>query len=1059
MSHEPVDTKGMLGWMANNPVASNLLMFLLVVGGILFVDKVKWEVFPQFELEMVLINIPYPGASPSEVEQGVILAVEEAVREVDGILELRSTASEGSGVVVVELMAGINTSRALNDIKSAVDRIVTLPEDIERPVISLASNRGRVISLVVYGQRSERELRDLAQNIRDDLLEEPNITLAELAAVRPLEVTINVPRSKLREYGLTVEGIARRIREASIEVPSGGIKTAGGEILVRTTERKSMGSEFGDIVLLSQPDGTIVKVGDVATVNDGFKETDQSAFFNGQPAAMVQISSVGDQKPMVVAKAVKNYIKDKAGLLPPGIQLATWADSSRRLEERTELLLNNGKLGLFLVLLSLGLFLNRKLAFWVTLGIPISFLGSVIFLPFVDVSLNMISLFAYIITLGIVVDDAIVVGEAIHKNREDGMSPLQAAIKGAREVAQPVIFAVLTTVIAFTPMLFVPGASGKFFRVIPWVVIIVLLLSLVESLLILPSHLAHSTPLKKTGILAGLDRFQQRFADGLDRFIQTKYAPAIKRWLTYRYATIAFCIMLFFGAIGLVAGERVEFTFLPRVESDRVVAKVRMPFGTDVAETERVVKHMLKSAEEVLGESGETDITQGIFTEIGSTGGGFGSPRGRRGSVASHIGQVSIYLVRSDLRKTTARGFSKKWRKKIGSVAGVESLDFRSSTGHGSAKAVDIRVSHADMHILEKAAEALAEKIETIEGTRDVDDGFYPGKEQLDLQLKPEGRSMGLTEMSLARQLRSVFFGAEALRQQRGRDEVRVYVRLPREERRSEYDIEEIMLRTPNGGEFPLASAANIGRGRAYTSISRVDSRRVVTVSADVIQGVGNAQKIVRKITQDFMPELKKQFPGLTYSLGSEQSNQKRTLRSLADGGIMAMFAMFALLSVAFKSYTRPIIIMLAIPFGLVGAIVGHVVMGYNLSLISMMGIVALSGVVVNDSLILIVAIDRARESGLSAYEAVIAGGIRRFRPILLTSVTTCFGLLPMILESSVQAKFLVPMAISLGFGVLFATVITLILVPAVYLVLDDIGLSLKSLFGVSTENKGNMTT
>ena len=1050
---EKVDTKGVLGWMANNSVATNLLMFSLLIGGMLFIDRVKWEVFPQFELEMVLINVPYPGASPSEVEQGVVLAVEEAVREVDGVQELRSTAAEGNAVIVVELMTGTDTGRALNDVKSAVDRIATLPEDIERPIISLASNRTHVISLVVYGERSERELRDLAQNLRDGLLDEDGITIAELAAVRPLEVTISVTRDKLREYKLTVNDIARRIREASIELPSGGIKTSGGEILVRTTERRVLGSEFEEIAILSRADGTIVRLRDLATVVDGFKETDQSAAFNGQPAAMIQVSSVGDQKPMEVAAAVKAFIETKQKVLPPGIHLATWADSSRRLEERADLLMRNARLGLILVLFSLGLFLNRKLAFWVTLGIPISFLGSIIFLPSVDVSLNMISLFAYIVTLGIVVDDAIVVGEAIHKNREDGMKPLKAAVEGAREVAQPVIFAVLTTVIAFMPMLFVPGASGKFFRVIPWVVIAVLLLSLVESLLILPAHLAHSKPLSKTGIFAGLDRMQSRFADGLDRFVLNHYKPAIERWLKTRYTTIAVCVAMLLAALGLVAGERVEFTFLPKVESDRVVATVNMPFGTAVADTAQVVEHMLQSAKEVLAETGEENITLGTFSEIGSTGGGFSAPRGNRSSTASHVGQVSIYLVRSDDRKISARELSKRWRERVGDVAGVESMRYRSSTGHGSRSPIDIRLSHPDMETLESAAGVLADEIAKIAGTRDVDDGFYPGKEQLNLKLKPEARSVGLTEISMARQLRSSLFGAEAIRQQRGRDELRVYVRLPRSERQSEYDIEELMLRTPQGGEIPLSSAAAVDRGRSYTSISRVDGRRVVTVSADVIQGVGNATKIVRETLENILPKVKNQFPGVTYALGSEQSDQKRTLDALADGFVMALFAMFALLAVAFRSYSRPFIIMTAIPFGLVGAIVGHVLLGFNLSLMSMMGIVALSGVVVNDSLILIVAIDRSRDSGMSAHAAAVAGGIRRFRPILLTSVTTCFGLMPMMLETSVQARFLIPMAISLGFGVLFATIIILILVPAIYLVLDDIGNSVRSLIN-GTQNE-----
>ena len=1051
--------RGPIAWMARNSVAANLLMLALMIGGVFFIGKTKQEVFPQFELDLVLISVPYPSASPEEVEQGVVLAIEEAVRGVDGVKELRSTAGEGVGSVSVELLTGVDAKNTLADIKSAVDRIVTFPQDVERPVVRLAANRSQVISVIVSGEKSERALRDLAVMIRDDLLSKDEITVAELSAVKPLEVSINISRDNLKRYDLTLQDVAQRIRQASIDLPSGGVKTSNGEILLRTTERRTFASEFGDIVLKAKPDGTQLKVSDVALVVDGFADNaESSATLNGQPAAIVEVYRIGDETPVEIAEAVNQYVSKMQDVVPPGVFLQTWGDRSELLEDRKDLLVRNAQLGLLLVLLSLGLFLNRKLAFWVTLGIPISFLGAFLLLPTLDVSINMISLFAFIVTLGIVVDDAIIIGEGIYTKRQQGLGPIDAAVQGAKELGTPVIFAILTNMIAFAPLLFVPGASGKFFRVIPLVVIVVLILSLVESLLILPAHLAHIDDSKPArGVFGWIDQRQKRFAVGLEAFVERSYQPFVRRLLKHRYLTLITSVGFLIITIGVIAGGVIKFTFLPKIESDRISASLELPYGANVEQTNSLVERLNNEAKAIIAEYDEASankanpgqtVSRGVFAVSGGRGGGFGSPRGSRTSSGSHLGQVTVLLVPSGERNFTAKQFTDKWRERVGQLPGIESLRFRFSTGAGGGgDAISFRLVHRNIDVLERAASELATVLNGFDGVIDINDGFADGKEQLDLKLKPEARALGLTETSMARQLRSSFFGAQAIRQQRGRDEVRVYVRLPKEERRSEYDIDNIYLRTPSGGEIPLVEAANVSRGRSYTSISRVNGRRTMTISADVIAGKANANVVTRELVRDTMPSLMLKYPGLSWERGGQQRSQSDTNESLGSGFLMAMAVIYALLAIVFKSYLQPMVVMSAIPFGIVGAIGGHLLMGFDLSMISMMGIVALSGIVVNDSLILVVEIQKHTDAGESDFEAAVKAGMRRFRPILLTSLTTFVGLMPMILETSVQARFLVPMAISLGFGVLFATLITLVFIPASHLALRDIANLVRGLF------------
>ncbi|NRA32054.1 MAG: efflux RND transporter permease subunit [Polyangiaceae bacterium] len=1034
--------------MTRNAVASNLLMVMLLVGGLMIAPQIKQEVFPTFEMELVLVQTAYPGASPAEVEQGVVLSVEEAVRAVDGVKDIRSTASQGSAVIAVELLTGTDTNRALADVKSAVDRVTSFPDNVERPVISLATNRKQVISLVVHGDQSETTLRALSEEIRQELILEDEITVVDLSAVRAPEISIDVPKETLRRYGLTLGGIAEKIRQTSVEVPGGGIKTTAGEVLVRTTERRSTGSEFRDIIVLSEADGTEVRLADIADIRDGFADTDQAAHYNGERAAVVKVFRVGDQTPIEVAAAVHRYIKKKQPTLPPSLTLSTWGDSSEMYRGRRDLMIRNGLMGLLLVIVILGLFLDIRLAFWVTLGIPVSFVGALLFLPSANASINMISMFAFIITLGMVVDDAIVIGEAIHQKRTQGLPSLQASIEGVHSVSTPVIFAVSTTIIAFVPLLFVPGPGGNFFRLIPIVVISVMCISLVESLLILPAHLAHIST--EPGRFFGLiHRQQQKVSRMVEALIHRVYSPVLAAAIRGRYLTCAICLAVLIASLGLVAGGRLQFTFLPKVDGDVVIANLRYPFGTANVETQAATQRLVRSAQEVLEDMGEEqELSRGIFSQIGATGTmGHGARPGNYNR-GSHLSEVAISLVPLTHRNFSSQEFAQRWREKMGEVAGIESLSFGFSTGPNAGSPIDIELTHHNLDALRAASAELAAALRGFDGVIDIDDGYSAGKAQLDFKVRPEVQALGVTARSLATQVRSAFFGAEAARQQRGRDEVRAYVRLPESERRSEHDIETLMIRTPRGGEIPLASAAEVSRRRSHSEIKRRAGQRRLNVRADVEATVTNATLVSERLRDNSLPDLASRYPGLGYSLQGEQREQARTLGSLKRGFGISMLAIFALLAIVFRSYVQPLIIMAVIPFGLIGAIWGHVFMGYDLSMISMMGMVALSGVVINDSLILIVAVNEARAEGKNVGDALVIGGVQRFRPILLTSLTTFFGLMPMITETSTQARFIIPMAVSLGFGVLLATTLMLLLVPAIYHIVEDIQNSASRLVG-----------
>jgi multidrug efflux pump subunit AcrB len=1030
--------KSAMAWMARHHVAANLLMLVFVAGGLIKGLGVKQEVFPEISLDRIRVEVAYPGASPEEIEEGVLLKIEENLSGIDGIDEIRSSASEGLGLVTAELYGGVDADRVLNEVKSEVDRIITFPEEAEKPVITKMLNLAEVVSLVLWGEVSERTLREQAERMREALLDFPEITQLELHGLRDYEMAIEIREEALRRYGLTLDQVAAAVRAASLDLPGGKLRTQGGEILLRTKEKKYLARDYADIRLMALADGGILRLGEVAEIREGFAETDVAARYNGKPAAMIKVFRTGDQKPLEIARRVLDYAAEENRLLPQGLRVEAWNDTSELFESRMDLLFRNAKLGLVLVLCVLGIFLHFRLAFWVMLGIPVSFLGGLFVMPFFDTSINMVSLFAFILVLGIVVDNAIVVGENVYEKRQQGMDRLTAAIEGVQEMGLPVTFSVLTTVAAFLPLAFIAGTMGKFMRDVPIVVIAILLVSLVESLFVLPAHLASIRKTTTSGKMAGL---WGKFSGALEGFSSGPFSRVLAFAMKNRYLTAASGVAALLITLGLVGGGIVKFQFMPEVEGDQVRVSLRMPPGTAVEETRVLVDRLMALGMETVAaveaEEGESSLMRSLYAQVGASMAAMGP--GNDGQVQSggHIGEVVLSLVPAERRAVSSEKVRDLWRQRVDEIPGVESLTFQTNLIRMGAQ-IDVEATHGDFAVLEKVAEDLKTAIGAYPGVRDVEDSLVAGARELKLRLKDSGRTLGFTETDLARQVRAAFYGAEALRLQIGRNEVKVMVRYPEDERRLLRNLEDFRVRTAEGLSLPLSMAADIEESQGYSLIARNRQKRVAHVTASVDSGKANAGEILEALKADIFPALLADHPGLGLSFGGEDKEKRKVGESMKEGFLLALVAIYVLLAVPLNSYGQPLLIMVSIPFGVVGAIWGHLLMGYPLTMLSMFGIVALSGVVVNNALLLMDRINVNRAKGLDAEASVLEAGERRLRPILLTSLTTFCGLMPMILETSMQARFLIPMAISLGFGILFTTLIILVQVPALYLILED---------------------
>ena len=1061
--------KGLVSWFAQNGVVANLLMIMIVAMGLMTIPKLKKEVFPEFSIGIITVSVSYRGAAPEEVEEAVCIRVEEAIQGLDGIKTIRSTANEGIGIVTIEVETGYDERELLDDIKARVDAIDTFPEETERPVIQEATNRFQVINVSISGETEELSLKRLGEQVRDELSFLPEVSQVELKNARPYEISIEISEEALRRHELTFDEVARAIRRTSLDLPGGSVKTESSEILLRTKGQAYRGVEFEKLTLLTRPDGSRLHLGDVALVVDGFEDSDKFAWFDGKPAVMVQVYRVGQQSALEVARAVNEYVAKAQRRMPEGISIVTWADASRILESRMDLLIKNGLSGLALVFIVLALFLRLRLAFWVTIGIPIAFLGAIALMPVFDVSISMISLFSFILVLGIVVDDAIVVGESVFARQEATKAGLRAAIEGAQQVTVPVIFGVLTTVVAFSPMLFVPGAVGQIWRVIPLIVIPALMFSLIESKLVLPYHLSHYHPRPRAynpNIVSRVwNGFFGLFSGGLDQFIQKVYRPLLQFALEWRYLTVAVALMTLLFTAGLVRGGLIEFIYFPQVEADNVVADLTMPQETPAGVTARAIRRIEESVfkldKEIKAKTGHS-LFRHVSTSVGEQPFRAQAQRTMGSNLASYsnpyMAEVNIELIPSEERTMTSTEIANRWRELTGPILGAVELTFTSDL-IGGGKSIDIQLSGPNMRQLREAVLQTKETLSQYPGVIDISDSFRGGKPELKLAITSKAESLGVSIQDLGRQVRQGFFGEEAQRIQRGRDDVRVMVRYPVEQRRSVETLERMRVRTLDGSEVPFSTVATAQMGRGFASIARVNRQRTINVSAEVDESVTNANQVLGDMEVRFFPELLARIPGITFVLEGEQQDQQETLEGLTEGFIVAMFVIYTMMAIPFKSYVQPLIVISAVPFGIVGAIWGHVIMGLSMSILSMCGVVALAGVVVNDSLVLVSFINDHRRQAVPLTKAVHQAGLVRFRPILLTSLTTAAGITPLMMEKSVQAQFLIPMAVSLAFGVLFATLITLGLVPALYLILEDFKRISFWALGVTPELRGTSTT
>ena len=1037
-------------WFVNNKVVSNLLMVLILVTGATTIPSLKMEVFPEIELNIINVTAVYPGATPSDVEQAICIKIEERLQGLDGVKKITSTASESVGSVNIEVISGEDINDMLDRIKAEVDAIDSFPESIEKPTCRKFQGSNPVISVAVHGNLADNVLNELTENIKDEIDALPDVTFTSIVADLESELVIDIKESSLRKYSLTFQQISRAVQDWSLNMPSGSIETNEGEILIRSNSQGYSIFDFSQIPIITENNGSIVFLGDISNIRDTFSDKFELDFlFNGENANLITVFRVGNQNALDVSKAVKDYVINKNNELPPKVKLTAWDDEARILSGRIETIVRNARQGLVLVIFVLALFLKPKLAFWVSLGIPISFMGGFWLFAPLDLSINMLSLFTFILVLGIVVDDAIVVGENIALFKERGMDPNEAAVKGALQVATPVFFAVLTTMTTFAPMLSVEGEIGAIWRIFPLVVISVLIWSLIESLTILPAHLAHSSDEESKNyfllnISKNWQKIQNKIVKGLLYVTHSLYKPLLIKAIDRPFSALSIAGGIFILTVGILASGFLKFTFFPAVEDDLAIATIEYPSGTPL-EVTREGYDKLEEAATVLESQllaqfpGEKIIrnrlsTIGYLPMLTKTSRGPGNLDAN--FAGSNMAEVALELAPSETRTISTEEVVRMWRKIMPNLPGVKELSFKSDL-FSAGDPINIQLSSRYIDDLISAKNELKSSLVRFPGVFDVSDTYNVGKEEISINLTPAAKNYGVSMMMVAAQVRQAFYGLEVQTVQRGRNELKVILRYPKETRSSISNLENMMILTPEGSTIPVRQIAELSLGEGLSSIERKDRKRSINVTGDVDLTIANANEVIASLTSSVLPKILKKYDSISFSLEGEQQEQGENLKSLGKNFILAMIVVYMLLAIPFKSYFQPLVVMSSIPFGVTGAVIGHLILGMNLSVLSMMGIVALTGVVVNDSLVMVDFINRYRKEGNNIKEAVLEAGPRRFRPIFLTSLTTFVGLVPLILEQSTQAKFMIPMAVSLSFGVLFATAITLLLVPVSYLTLE----------------------
>jgi multidrug efflux pump subunit AcrB len=1037
MNLRPAESRGLINWFICNPVAANLLMVVLLVGGALSAFSLQRQVFPTISPGTVTVTVAFPGATPAEVEDGITRRVEEAVLGIDGVKHVNSTASENIGRITVETGDFADLQLVKDDIEAAVDGLSDFPpENAEKAVVVVPKPTGNVVTLAIVGDIGPKALRSAAEAIERDLLTQSGISLVTLEGARELEISIEVSEATLRRYDLTFADVASAVRQSSIDLAGGSILSDSGEILLRTNQKRQSGDEFRSVVVRTLPDGSVVTLDDIALVRDAFVRAELKNVYNGRPAVFVKVARAEAQDLLTVKAAVDDFLQGYQ--LPAGVELIELDDDTQLLRERVNLLLRNGAFGFALVFLFLVLMLDLRLAVWVSAGIATAFMGGFMIFGLLGVTISMISLFGMIMVLGLVVDDAIVIGENIDAERESGTPGDLAANRGARRMLAPVVVGVLTTIAAFAPLLVAGGTFGDVMSAVPLVVISVLCVSLLEAFCILPAHLSHGQSWSR----GPLKRLQTHIGGGVAWLRDCIIRPGVTFAATWRYATVGIAVAFFIICIGLLQSGQVRFVFFPSIEGNRLSASLTMPEGTPFERTDIAIRRMTDAAYKVATivreETGET-----LFVSVTSTSGGSASSNNGPGSQSTfsgeeNIGQVRIQLTPYGPRVMPAAEVERRWRNEIGSIEGAERVNFSSSLVHFGSD-IEIELAHENEQKLVAAITEMKQRLAMVDGVNQIEDGFDLGKRQLVFELTPAGRAAGLREADIAIQVRRGFFGEEVQRIQRGREEIRVYVRYPESTRANLDALDNFRVQLPDGGSAPLLTVASVEESRSYSSIERIDGRRVVTVSAEVDEAVSTPNLANEAILTSVMPALEQSYPGLRWVSAGAAREQNENLATLGSAFIVVVLIIYALIATQLRSYIQPVAILVAIPLGVAGAVLGHFVLGFALSFVSIFGIVALAGVAVNASVVMVDLYNEYRAAGSSPIEAAADCAARRFRPVLLTTLTTALGLAPLLLEKSLQAQFLIPMAVSLGFGIVVSAFMVVFVTPSVAVIVDDL--------------------
>ncbi|MCH9691422.1 MAG: efflux RND transporter permease subunit [Gammaproteobacteria bacterium] len=1023
--------QGIIEWFVRNSRAANLLMIMIVIGGIFGLSHIGREVFPSINPGIVRVDISYPSAGPAEVEQQVTVRVEEAIAEVKGIKEINSYSRRSHSVVIIEAVDGYDELRMLNDIKAEIDSISTFPGDIERPVIALQEWETQMMMIALAGLVTPRQLKETAMDLSDQLTLLPGVRRVDIWGDRADEVSIEVPELNLRRHNLSFDAVVAAVRRSSLDLPAGMVRSERGDIQVQTRGQAYTAADFAKIPLLSRSDGTQLLLGDVAKIHDGFEEEGSIIRFNGKPGMNLRILQGQPLDVVDTAEAIKSFMAETREQLPPGMEFEIWFDFSDTYASRMDLLISNALGGLVLVFVLLMLFLRPLLAVWVTIGIGVAFMGAFWLLPVAGVSLNMLSLFAFLLILGIVVDDAIIVGEAVHAAHDRGKTGLAAAEEGVKQVSAPVLFAVISTMIFFVPMLFLPGNTAQMVLSLPIVVLLCLAFSLVESLLILPAHLVHMKPEKTATSKFGmqLQKLRGKFAGGMQKAGDQYYSPLLQKTLNNSRSTVMVFVMALGLSFALYKSGYVGSAFAPGISSDLLELEITIATGESFEETQRVMQQIERAGQK-LAEDSEM-LTQ-------NNGASF-----LKNIMAFSWGnnvQVLLQLVDGEERDVSSQTLALRWREYIGELpASVEEIDIHHTLNNGNqGMELNLSTASGDINELRAAADAVKAQLDSYAGVYDVRDNLISARQDIEILLKPHATNMGISLEEVARQVRQGFYGEEVQRIPRGREDVRVMVRYPKEERASEEQINRIRIRTSKG-EVPFSAVAEAIYVPGYTTIRRNDRKRTVRINAELTPGNASAQEILQQIRKTHLPAWEKQFSGFLLKASGEMQEQEEFNGAILAFFALSLFAIYALLAIAFRSYLQPLLILTAVPFGFFGAVLGHLLFGYNIDIMSMLGFLAAAGVVVNDNLVLMDRINQLRAKGMVVMDAVVQAGRDRFRPIILTSVTTFVGLMPIMFERSMQAKFLIPMVISLAFGVLCATFVTLVLVPNLYKVIETL--------------------